>query len=204
MAKFLFPLFFVVVILLGILMIQYGRETYRYLPINVEKVPEVMPHEGWREFVSAIGRFKVMLPITPQHANEKLPVPGTAYFLDYDMYISETPDGTTYMISLIRYPDALDTSNTDNMLENVMNEMVAASPGNKLRQMAFGEFLGVKALDFTIHSPEIVVASKAFVVGKTLYLLTLIDKMKKYKEEDFKYFVESFGLVPETETMPSK
>lgn len=202
MAKYLFPLFFVVVLLVGIMMVRYGGSTYRYLPIDVEKTPEVVPYEGWREFVSAIGRFKVMLPMTPQHANEKLPIPDTPYVLEYDMYVSETQEGTTYMISLIRYPDAVDTSNTDNMLENVMNEMVAANPTNKLRSMAFHDFHGDKALDFVIYSADTVVASTAFVRGKTLYLLTLIDKLKSYKEQDFRYFVDSFAFIAPAQTVP--
>ena len=177
------------------MIIRQAHNTHKLLPVDTEKPIEAKPFEEWREFTSAIGEFKVMLPAVPLHAEESLPVPESKVVLQYNMYASESNDGTTFMISLITYPEEIDTSKPENMLENVMNEMVSANPTNSLRSLNFHEFLGHKALDFFIESPEIVVNSRAFVSGKTLYLLTMIDKKEQYDEEEFLYFINSFELL---------
>jgi len=187
----------------AVMIIRQAHNTHKLLPVDTEKPLDSEPFEEWREFTSAIGNFRVMLPAVPLHAEESLPVPDSETVLKYNMYASETNDGATYMISLITYPEAIDTSKPENMLENVMNEMTSANPTNKLRSLNFHEYLGHKALDFFIESPEIVVSSRAFVSGKTLYLLTMIDKQEQYKEDEFLYFLNSFELLSDEAVQPA-
>lgn len=195
MGRLLMYLIMAAVLLVGVMLIRFSAELYRGLPADLDTPPEVVPFEDWREYVSAVGSFKVLLPVLPQHASEQLAVPDTTYFLEYNMYVAEENDGTTYLISLIRYPDELNTDNHAAMLENVMNEMVAANPTNELSSAGFVEYLGFNALAFKIVSPETVVNSRAFVNGKEMYLLTVIDKTGGYKEGDFEYFLENFVLI---------
>jgi len=196
MARLLLVLFILLAMAGAMMIIKHAGKTYRYLPMDLEEPPKIEAFEQWREFVSAIGKFKVMLPSVPQHASEDLPVPDSEFVLKYEMYVSEEGDGTTFMISLIKYPDGIDTSKPENMLENVMNEMISVNPSNRLRSMSFFDLDNHKALDFSIASPEIVVNSRAFIVEKILYLLTVIDKVNKEDSEEYQYFIDSFQLLP--------
>ena len=83
----------------------------------------------------------------------------------------------------------------DSILENVMNEMVVANPQARLKRLEFKDYEGYRALDFLIETPNIYIESRAFLAGRNLYLLTLIDKLDTYEEIDFQYFRDSFQLM---------
>jgi len=208
-ARLLFVLIIMVLMLIGVILFRGSTESYRYLPMDVEKPPKGGPYEEWQEFKSAIGGFRVMLPVVPQHASERLPVSNTDLALLYEMYVSEQGNGTTFMVSMITYPEGLDTSHPDDMLQKVMKEMVGANPDNKLKEMAFVDVAGDRALDFYITSPEVVINSRALWVDgrRTLYLLTIIDKADRYSEEPFQHFLNSFTLeekvAPPADTTPT-
>lgn len=204
MARLLMILLVVLIFLGGVMIIKYAPYTYKGLPVAVDKPLESRPFQDWREFISAIGRFKVQFPAEPQSADEELPVPDSQLVLKYNMYVSEEQGGGTFMVSLITYPEGLDTSKQENMLENVMNEMVKANPENRLRSLEFHDFQGHTALDFLIESPEVIINSRSFVVDKRLYLLTVIAKTKQYSADKFLYFINSFEFIEKAAPGPSQ
>jgi len=148
--------------------------------------------DSWKEFASAAGLFKVMLPALPQHASEVVPLPTGQGFIKYDMYLSQGKDGSTYMISLIQYPDTFKASDPYELLEDVMKEMMAANGNNKLKDSFQSRFLKVPALDFSILNNSVSIRSKTFFVNKTLFVLTLIDRNTDKLDERFQKFVGSF------------
>jgi len=195
LVRFLFFLFIVAFVLVIMLLLRDPGFAYKTLPIPIEKSPKMGKFDQWREFHSVIGNFKVSMPGQPQHAIEKLPIPNTELFVNYNMYVAEEGDGTTVMVSLIRYPKEVDTSNREAMLENVMNEMVSSDPGNQLRSMKFSKFQDQLTLDFRIENKNILILNKALMVKQDLYLLTLIDKTGNFQELEFSHFINSFKLL---------
>jgi len=164
-------------------------------PFPVEKELKIGKFEGWQEYNSPALKFKVFLPGQPQYTTETLPIPNTPFSLYYHLYVAEEGDGTTLMVSIIRYPDGIDTSNKEPLLKNVMNEMVTSDPGNSLRSLEIGTFRGYQSLDFKIENSDVLIINKAFMVAKDLFLLTLIDKTGNFREAEFSYFIDSFQLV---------
>ena len=148
----------------------------------------------WKEFSPQNNTFKVMLPALPQHASEAVPFPPGQGLTKYDMYFSQEKDGTTYMISMIQYPDTYNTSKADDVLSSAMNEMLAGSANNKLVTQQNSTFLNCPALDFAIQNNDITIRSKTFLMGKTLFVLTLSDRTSSLVDDLFKKFTDSFQL----------
>ena len=150
--------------------------------------------DEWKEFVPQTNKFKVMLPALPQHAAEAVPLPAGQGMIKYDMYLSQEKDGTTYMISLIQYPDAFNTSNPSELLDGVMKEMMSGSSNNKLISSKKENYQGFDALDFAIQNSDWSIRCITFLAGKTLFVLTLIDRTPEGIDEAFKKFINSFKL----------
>ncbi|MDB6080775.1 MAG: hypothetical protein JWO53_47 [Chlamydiia bacterium] len=158
---------------------------------SAEKITALDQSE-WKEFTPSNDKFKVMLPVLPHHASDTVPLTSGQGSVTYDMYLSQERDGTTCMISLIQYPNDFDTSKPGDMLDNVMNQLMAGNPSNRLRNVQKGLFHNVQALDFSIENNGVFVRSKTFLAGKTLFVLTLVDRNSSSIEEQFKTFSDSF------------
>lgn len=149
--------------------------------------------QNWHEFAAPLAKFKVLVPVLPQHGTDTLNDPKTKETRKYDIYVSEKDDGTIFMISMITMMN--DEAKLDeNTLKTVMNDILAASPNNKLKIMKMGTYKQYPALDFSIESDQVNIDGKAFLVGNTLYLLTSVAKMINYKKQEFDFFVNSFQL----------
>jgi hypothetical protein len=155
----------------------------------------------WKEFNPNNGKFTVFLPTLPQHASDAVPLPSGLGFIKYDMYLSQERDGTVFMISMIQYPNDYDTANAQMLLENVMKELMGGNVHNKLKTSQKGMYKDLPCLDFLIENNEILIRSKAFIMSKTLFVLTLIDKTPADVEEHFKRYFEAFHL---SETNPAQ
>lgn len=150
--------------------------------------------ETWHEFSAPLSKFKVLLPVLPQHGTDTLDDPKTLEKRAYDLYVSEKEDGTIFMISLITIMNG--TPKVDEKtLTAVMNDILAASPDNKLKIMKMGTYKQYPALDFSIENGQVNIDGKAFLVGNTLYLLTSVSKLVNYKKQEFEFFVNSFQLA---------
>src|ERR1700722_18419536 len=56
----------------------------------------------WKEYVPSSKRFKVMLPFTPpQYARNAIEIPNSDKKRRYEMYTSETVNGSLFMINVI-------------------------------------------------------------------------------------------------------
>src|SRR5262249_40888926 len=136
---------------------------------------------GWKDFTSDKNSFKVHLPLIPQHATESVSLPNNE-MRKYDMYVSEKPDGTIFMVNLITYPKT-DGIDSDTMMKKVVSEMVASNPANVLRADQKIQVQGYPGHDFSVENPEITMEVREFVKGDTLYLLAYIAKKAAYNKE---------------------
>ncbi len=153
-------------------------------------------YADWREFREAGGKFSSKMPSLPQHAAEAVPLQGGQGSIHYDMYLSQEKDGTTFMISQIQYPDSYETDATQ-LLDGVMQEMMRGHKDNVLKMKTTGQFQENNSLDFLIQNNDVYIRSRTFLHGKTLYVLTVIDRNIADLEAGFKKFSESFALGAE-------
>lgn len=149
--------------------------------------------QNWHEFSAPLAKFKVLVPVLPQHGTDTLNDPKTQETRKYDIYVSEKDDGTIFMISMITMMNG-EAKLDKNTLTTVMNDILAASPNNKLKIMKMGTYKQYPALDFSIENDQVNIDGKAFLVGNTLYLLTSVAKIINYKKQEFEFFVNSFQL----------
>lgn len=187
---------FVVLMAAIILLGSDLKNAYKLLPGSTSPtMPAPPPYADWREFVARSGKFKVLLPAVPQYAKEAVDIPNMNKKRQYEMYVSEKINGTIFLISLITYPSDVDTSNTQEMLHGIVEEMMGSKPGNQLISEKAETFDHYPATDFSIRNKETNIQGKAFMINKTIYLLTYIAKKADFEEGEYQHFIDSFQLL---------
>lgn len=158
---------------------------------------QISHYENWKEFTSQTGNFKVLFPILPQHATDKILDPKTREPRKYDMYVAANEAGTVFMISAITFPNGIDEKDEEDLLSGVVNDMLARNKDNQLKMMQKGNFRSFRSTDFSIENGDITLGGKAFIKGNTLYVLSVIAKHGSFDGRDFDFFVNSFDLINE-------
>lgn len=199
MTKGLVAAIFVLMLVGVFFLATHLKDAYRVLPVVTSNQLEAPTFADWREFTASSGRFKVELPAFPQYAKEAVNIPNTDKKRRYEMYVSQKINGSVFMINLITYPEDIDTSNTDQMLQSIVDEMVSINPGNQLKEVHHSLFQTYQAIGFHIANKDFDVQGKAFMVQKTMYLLTYVAKLSDFSESEFQYFLNSFQLLPNAE-----
>lgn len=194
MSRYVFFAIGVLALILVILGVKSATDSYKLLPISTPPQADTSQLFQWVEFSPNTGHFTVLLPFLPQHAAQTMVDPKTKERRVYEMYISQKQDGTIFMISGISFPDGK-TPPDDTTIKNLVNDMVAANPDNKLVDMNKSTFQTMPASDFQIENPQVSVTGKAFIDGKTLYLLTMLSPSKTEDKQEFDYFTNSFKLL---------
>lgn len=183
------------IVLACILVVRYAKDMYKALPATLNSTMTIVPFEEWREFEADEAKFKVQIPALPQHATETVRDPKDQQKREYDMYVSQKNDGTIFMISLITYENDQETSNPTKLLKSIVEEMLASNPSNKLKSLKENLYHQYKAIDFSIENADVHMDGKAFVIGKTLYILSYIAKSADYNPLEYQHFIDSFKLL---------
>lgn len=163
--------------------------------------PETLPKE-WKKFVPTTGKFTVYLPSMPKYAIDVVNVPNTDVKRWYEMYVSEEINGTVYLINLITYHPDFDISNAKDLLNNVVNEIVSSNLNNHIVEKKDSTFKERPSLFFHMTNQSIVVKGVAFLVGKTVYLLTYTATKDNFDEKEYNSFIHSFELLKPNATDP--
>jgi len=150
--------------------------------------------EEWRSFTPKSGRFTIELPAILQHASEMVPITGSNEFIRYTMYVGQSKRGTTFMINVIDYPEKFDTSNTEQLLNNVVKEMVAGKESNRVEDEVRDFFLGFPSADFVVSNHVGFMHVRAFLCDHSLFVLSVADSDKTETNKAFESFVNSFSL----------
>ena len=149
----------------------------------------------WKKFTPQSGLFKVMLPDTPQYAKDLVAIPRSDKKRRYDMYASEKINGTLFLISVITYPQDVDTSLTDDILRQTLDELMKSHPDNRLSNFKNNLFKMHQTLDFSLNNGEIQVEGKILMVGKTVYVLSYITRNDNFDPKEYQHFMDSFELL---------
>lgn len=148
--------------------------------------------ESWKIF--SAEKFSIALPSLPQHVTEKVPLANSSDLIKYDMYLVQQPVGSTFMISLIHYPESMDTSNADQVLDSITKEMLSNNSESALVSSLHGRFLGKPSIDNVIANSSLHVYMKAFLLDKTLYVINVVDQQDDRAKAHFEKALASFHL----------
>ncbi|MGA8165629.1 MAG: hypothetical protein WB791_11545 [Waddliaceae bacterium] len=196
MSRIALILLIVILAILGFFLIKQSRESEETLETDEQAaIPgDDFDFHNWHEFSAPNGSFKVLLPSLPQHATENISDPKFQKKKKYDMYVSEKPDGTVFMINLIGLPDIPPSIDSKKLLTATMNDMVSSNPENKLKTVEVGEYNGYPSLDFIMENNEVNIDAKIFLVENTLYVLSRVVKNQNYTPNEYNFFINSFEL----------
>jgi hypothetical protein len=170
-------------------------------PSTSEEIVE-NPFE-WEEYTSPKGDFSVALPHSPLHSSQQLPIPNSASTLDYHLYTAENKNKATYMISTVTYPFTTNLSNPGSILAAIKDQMLNSRSDYVLESNIPTDFKGYPGLDFTISNEDNLLISRAILIRRTLYVLTLVDTKDEHVAEEFQYFIGSFVPIGKA-TFPSE
>lgn len=170
------------------------KNAYKLIPIEESPTMQVAAFSDWKVYNSDINGFQVSMPLVPQHATQSVAIPKTNKKRKYEMYASEMPDKSVYMVSVITYPKEVPITAADDVLDATIKEMLATNPNNELKKTEHSQFLNHDAVDFMINNSEFEIHGKVFQVDQSVYLLTYIARDDNFKLEDYQHFVDSFKL----------
>jgi len=153
-------------------------------PVSVEEI--------WKVFSSK--RFTVELPGQPHHAHETSTMPGSKDKIGYDMYVTQSRLGTTFMINVIEYPPSFNTDSSDSVLTTVLNDIMAGNESNTVRHKEFSSFLDFPSIEFVLSNTQGSLRVRAFLRDKTLFILSVADTDIDALDQTFSKFVKSFQL----------
>lgn len=190
--------FIVLVLLVAIVLYGYGKRVMSNMssPKVDEYVEEttVVPSDlNWIDYSPNSKKFSAKFPALPRQAKEHLTDIKTKETKEYEIYVNET-DGKIFMISVIAALNSAKDQTEDAMLNDLVNNMVAANPSNKLESIRHGLFDGHKDVDFVITNPYFVMKGKAVADNEELYVLTSITRNAGEGKSEYNYFVNSFKL----------
>lgn len=142
----------------------------------------------WQEFIAPEKTFKVLFPSKPAFISEKNPQEN----LIYNAYISEANKNEFYSIMLITMDDK---ANNSDRLNQALKKMISSNPHERVKKQTSSKFKNKDAVDFIIEADNRITQGKAFVEGRTLYILSTVASAENYNEEKFNYFVNSFNFL---------
>lgn len=146
----------------------------------------------WREFDSETGHFRVLLPTIPQHANDKILDSKTGEMRRYDTFVAAGDNGQAFMIHMTTYPNKVEEDKIEEILKATVDDMLKRNTDNKLISTELSKFRGAKALNFSITNGKIYVRGKAFFLGDTLYILSLLTENQSANPPELDFFINSF------------
>lgn len=193
MTRLVFSATLAIVLICVVLGVSFLKDSYKILPIPSNATLKGAPFADWHDFTAPSGRFRIRLPVLPQHATQTIRDPKTGEVRNYDMYVAEKLNGSVFMVSLIRFPDSKEAP--EMLKKSVVNDLLASNPSNQLKQMKVGQYNQFKTLDFSIVNNEMAIDGMTFVDGDTLYLISALFQNAFYNPEEYKYFSNSFNLI---------
>jgi len=148
--------------------------------------------EGWKDFNSTAGHFKLQFPSYPSESTKTVPATSTTPELVYTMYGAKDADGNYYVATDITYPDSVDVSNPQSNLEGAVNGSVAAVKGT-LTSSNFTTYAGYPAVDYTMQANGGYVKYRGIMVNHTIYGLGITSTTNSFP--NFDKFVNSLSFT---------
>ncbi len=153
----------------------------------------------WKEFIPRSDLFKVLLPYSPQYGKDYISIPNSDKKRRYDMYVAEKIDGTLFLISVISYPSEVDTSASDKILRQNLEELMHNKPDNRLVKLSDTIFQQDQAIEFSFENRDLHVEGKGIQDGHIVYMLSYIARKENFDPNEYQYFVDSFHLLKPTQ-----
>lgn len=196
MKKGLIFLIILAVVLFLFMLVRSSKEAYKMLPGGDQSIVATPQYGSWVKFAAPSGLFETFFPTVPQFTTDVTRDKIGLVERTNEIYVSETEDGTIYLISVVRYHNeegGLPLSD-EQMMSNVMYEMIDSKPENKLLGFKKNKVLNRSGLEFTIVNENIQVDTQVLTNKNDLYILSYVSNLSSYDDRNFDHFVKSFKI----------
>lgn len=150
--------------------------------------------DGWIEYTSSEGGFKVILPGDPACESKVLPVPSQNKKLNYNELKSYQTKKVYYSVSYIELPRKWKMAGAKRLLQGALDLIIDYTPESKLISKSMTKHQNLHALDFKFSQGEEEVQGRLILVGTTLYRLTAVYPPSLEHQLQHQEFVGSFAL----------
>lgn len=179
----------------GIFLMFYNyQDAYEILPLQPPTQLDEELNQGWKEYENEQGGFKAQFPTEPLHSVENIRVPDTRELRLYKVFVSETPEGKVYMVSVVTFSEEAYRLGNESLMRRFITELAESKSTNVLEKIEVSTFKDQSGYDFTIKNPHTKMEGVVFMKGKTLYLLTELVP-KGIDTSDFQQFKDKFELA---------
>lgn len=184
-----------------VMLTVFYLSTSQTAPSNASSSPKTMSQKtdfvafsDWEDFTDPAGKFKAQLPSPPQFVKGSAEIPTSDRKRRYEIYASQELNGNLFMINVMTYPSDFDTSDIKETLRGIVDETVQSNPANRLTNSKESVYQDHPALDFDIDNQLVKSQGKAFMIGKTVYILVYAADKKNFVPTEYQKFVDSFSI----------
>ncbi|MBS0655371.1 MAG: hypothetical protein JSR46_06330 [Verrucomicrobia bacterium] len=187
---------------IGVVCVAVAAFGYYYLGSRPEKhagadIPTFLQQPitpVWKEFQPENGSFTVLFPGNVMHATATKPYGHPNEVTKYDTYSARGSDGTLYTLSEVQYPQSFDTKDPNAIFQSLIQNIVASAATTEIIGQTITTFSNHPAVDFNLQNLKYASIGRAILVGKTLYVLTVMSPNLNGLEEHFHAFADSLTL----------
>ena len=162
---------FAVVTLIALLQVSYFEKEIAVITTGFEKYKTI---EGWKEYSSSEGGFRVLFPQEPECESKVLPVPSQNRNLSYNELKSYQTQKVYYSISYIELPRRWKMAGASRLLNGALDLIVEHTAGAKLLEKNMTKHKNLRAMDFHLSQGEEEVQGRLILVGTTLFRLSVV------------------------------
>lgn len=150
--------------------------------------------DGWIEYNSQEGGFRVILPQDPEIESKILPVPSQNKTLKYNELKSYQTKKVYYSVSYIELPRKWKMAGASRLLQGALDLIIDHLPGSKLLDKSLTKHKNLRALDFHLAQGEEEVQGRLILVGTTLFRLTVVYPPSLAHQLQHQEFLDSFEV----------
>lgn len=150
--------------------------------------------EGWMDYTACDGKFRVLLPETPEAQSKVLPIPSHNKTINYEELTSHQTKKVYYSVSYLQLPSKWRLAGANRLLQGALDLIIEHIPGAKLLYKNMTKHRNFRALDFHFSQEGEEVQGRLILVGMTLYRLTVVYPPALAHQLQKSEFLDSFEV----------
>jgi uncharacterized RDD family membrane protein YckC len=171
--------------------VSFFEKDIAVLSAGFEKYKSI---DGWIDYTSCEGGFRVLLPEVPEEASKVLPVPSHNKTLNYQEITSHQTQKVYYSISYMNFPKKWKLAGAQRLLQGALDLIVEHIPGTQILFKSMTKHKNFRALDFHLTQGSEEVQGRLILVGTTLYRLTVVYPPELANQLQQNEFLDSFEV----------
>ena len=177
--------------LLFLLGVSVFEKDITVLTTGMEKYKTI---DGWIDYTSSNGGFRVLFPDSPLEESKILPVPSQDHELTYQELKSYQTKKVYYSISYMDLPKKWKLAGSSRLLQGALDLIVKHDPDTQLVCQSMTKHQKFRALDFHLSQGSEEVQGRLILVGMTLYRLTVVYPPELAHQTQHSEFLNSFEV----------